>query len=364
MHGGAGPVLSGMSLQQLDLRYRTALVQALQDPAAAESPLLGEGGPNWYRGTALCNEVSETDVLQPLLQQFGVTHLVVGHTPTRDGRAVTRFGGQVVKLDAGMNHAFFKGRAVALFIDSSGWHVRYAGEAQAESLQPEGLFVAPMQVEDGAVLAALRMGTVTVSGPRGPDQLDVSVSYTGRRIPAVFRVLSADAAHREVAAWRLDRLLGLGIVPATVEQELQGKHGVLQARPLKWLTEADARQNGGAGSGWCSTGPQLQLLYSFDTLVGNEARRAASIIYDADEWLVYATSFTHAFGTSRGLPDYLRDQPPMPGAELRRRLAALDETGLSTVLGDLLDARQRGAILRRRDTLLALPAPAARATSP
>ena len=88
-------------------------------------------GPNWYRGAALCNEVAESDVLLPLLQQFGAARLVVGHTPTRDLRAVTRFDGRVVKLDAGMNRAAYKGRAVALFIQPSGLSVRYAGEPAA-----------------------------------------------------------------------------------------------------------------------------------------------------------------------------------------------------------------------------------------
>ena len=49
---------------------------------AAAAILLSQDGPNWYRGDALCNEVTEADVLLPLLQQFGVTRLVVGHTPT------------------------------------------------------------------------------------------------------------------------------------------------------------------------------------------------------------------------------------------------------------------------------------------
>jgi Calcineurin-like phosphoesterase len=168
MHAGPGPVVRGMSLQELNLRYRTALthylglagrlheVGLLQDgdefrarpklaqerlaartgaataaatangiatdgvlaelvrrfQQAADSELLSADGPNWYRGAALCGEVAESDVLLPLLQQFGVTRLVVGHTPTRDLRAVTRFDGRVVKLDAGMNPAAYKGSVV------------------------------------------------------------------------------------------------------------------------------------------------------------------------------------------------------------------------------------------------------------
>ena len=237
MHAGPSDVLRGMNLQELNLRYRTALtdylglaarleqaklLQAGDDvrrpaatrqgtpgsrcrreraarrmPALAEATqrfeavatnrLLSQDGPNWYRGAALCNEAAEADVLLPLLQQFGVARLVVGHTTTRDSRAVTRFDGRVVKLDAGMNHAVYKGRAAALFLQPSGLSVRYAGQADATPLQPEGLFVAPNELDDASVLAALRDGEVTVTGPRGPNELNVSVRSRwqahSRRVP-------------------------------------------------------------------------------------------------------------------------------------------------------------------------------------
>jgi hypothetical protein len=410
MHAGPGPAVRGMSLQELNLRYHTALTDylglaarleqatllqagddylarpqlarnrlaavqggtpdaALTDTvrrfeAAAANTLLAEGGPNWYRGPALCNEAAETDVLLPLLQQFGAARLVVGHTPTRDSRAVTRFDGRVVKLDAGMNRAAYKGRAVALFIRPSGLTVRYAGETGAVPLRPEGLFVAPSELDDASVLAALRDGELTVSGPRRPNELNIVVSHGGKRFPAVFQVRDASAARKEVAAWRLDRLLGLGFVPVTVERDLQGQHGVLQARPLKWVTQAEASQRGLAGGGWCEVEPQFQLMYAFDTLVGNESRTPESILFDSDAWFVYGTSYERAFGTTTGLPVYLKARPPAPGAEIRRRLALLDATRLRAALGDLVDERGRRAILARRNALLALPAAAATTKSP
>lgn len=404
MHGGPSTLLRGLGLQELNLRYRTALTDYLglagrleqanllqvgdpfgsrpqlardrlaaaaaatggtPDAALAEATrrfeaadaheLLSADGPNWYRGAALCNEAAEADVLLPLLQQFGVARLVVGHTPTRNSRAVTRFDGRVVKLDAGMNHAVYKGRAAALFLQPSGLSIRYAGQSDVTSLQPEGLFVAPGELDDAGVLAVLRDGEVTVTGPRGPDELNVAVSHGGRRVPAVFQVRARAAARREVAAYRLDRQLGLGLVPVTVEREVQGQQGVLQGRPLKWVTQAEVQQQSLRGGGWCSLEPQFQLVYAFDTLIGNEGRIAESLLFDSGSWFVYVTSHGQAFGTTRGLPAYLKARPPTPGAEIRRRLAALDEAGLQAALGDLVEPRARKAILERRDALLALP---------
>jgi calcineurin-like phosphoesterase family protein len=413
MHAGTSNILRGMSLQELNLRYRTALTdyiglagrleqakllqasdeydarpQLAKDrlaataaanggtpdatltdviqrfDAAAGNVLLSQDGPNWYRGAALCNEVAEADVLLPLLQQFGAARLVVGHTPTRDSRAATRFDGRVVKLDAGMNHAVYKGRAAALFLQPSGLSVRYTGQPDATPLQPEGLFVAPNEFDDASVLAALRDGEVTVTGPRGPNEMNVSVSHGGKRFPAVFRLRAKDAARKEVAAYRLDRQLGLGLVPVTVEREMQGQRGVLQGRPLKWVTQAEVQQQSLRGGGWCRTEPQFQLVYAFDTLIGNESRTAESLLFDSDSWFVYVTSHEHAFGTTKGLPAYLKSRPPTLGAEVRRRLGALDEAGLKSALGESVDASARKAILKRRDALLALPAAAATTTSP
>lgn len=257
-----------------------------------------------------------------------------------------------------MNRAVYRGHPAALFIEATGLSVRYAGEPKAVPLQAEGLFVAPNELDDASVLAALRDGEITVTGPRAPNELNVSVSFAGKRIPAVFLVEDANAAKREVAAYRLDRMLALGFVPVTVAREAQGQRGVLQGRPVKWVTQADVQQQGLRGGGWCSIAPQFQVMYSFDTLIGNESRTPKSILLDTDDWIVYGTAHDRAFGTSATLPAYLKAQPPTPGAEFRRRVALLKESGLKTGLGDLLDARELKAIIERRDLLLKLPAAA------
>jgi hypothetical protein len=407
MHAGPGPVVRGMSLQDLNTRYRTALTDYLglasrleearllhpgdefrarsklaqerlatmasaatatggavdgaltdtvqQFAKAADNPLLSADGPNWYRGAALCGEVAEADILQPLLDQFGVKRLVVGHTPTRDLRAVTRFDGRVVKLDTGMNKAAYKGRATAMFLQPSGLTVRYAGEPEATTLKPEGLFVAPNEVDDATVLAAMRDGTVAVTGPRGPNELDVKVSHGGTTMPAVFQVRNDASARKEIAAYLLDRQLGLGVVPATALREVQGQAGVLQARPLKWVTQTEVQQKQIRGGGWCDMEPQFQSLYALDVLIGNEGRTPDGVLFDSTDWFVYASGNDKSFGNSKSFPPYLKAKPPAPGAELKRRAGTLTAENLEKALGEYVDAKGRKAILERRDALVALP---------
>jgi hypothetical protein len=407
MHGGPSDELRGMTLQELNLRYRTALTDYLTaleplraagliadaDPfrsrpdlarerlaprqaaggaavaaelvqavdrfaRAAGNPLLQPDGPNWYRGAALCNEASEADVLLPLLAQFGVSRVVLGHTNARDMRVGSRFDGRVIKLDTGMNVAVYRGRPALLTIDGERLAVRYAGSSELATPLPEQLRVAPEDFDDSAVAQALTAGTVTVTGPRAPGELNVTVDHAGLRVPAVF-VARGDAATRnEIAAYRLDRRLSLGIVPATVEREVQGQRGYLQARPAQWASQNDVQRQSLKGSGWCAMQPQFQLIYAFDTLIGNEGRTGDSLLFDTNEWSAFATGHERAFGTGKGLPAYLAARPPSPGAEVRRRLATLNEQELAKTLGESVDARARKAILARRDVLLALPAAA------
>jgi hypothetical protein len=419
MHGGPSALLNGLTVDALNLRYRTALTDylgalaelrnaglvfegdaydqradlAAQRLAASAAPtaagagatadtnpaqaplvaavqkfrsaddqaLLSPDGPNWYRGAAMCNEAAEADTLHPLLRQFAVARVVVGHTPTRNRSAVSRFDGAVIKLDAGMNAAAYKGRAAALVFEQGKLSVRYPGDTAAVAIEPEGLHVAPATVSDTVVAAALQDGQVTVTGPGGPDRLLVSVTHAGRTIPAVFVPGSATATRKELAAYRLDRLLQLGIVPATVEREVQGQRGTLQAQPRKSVTQADVQRQSLRPGGWCPLEPQFQLVYAFDALTANEGRTLETLLLDAEEWFVYATGYDNAFAPRRDFPAYLKAKPPAPGAELRKRLQKLDAAGLSAALGGLVDERALKAVLARRDALLALPLPASAA---
>jgi hypothetical protein len=402
MHGGPSSVLAGLSLSEINQRYHAALAEYLASLAPLEAaglvlpedefgrraglaeqrlaarqyptpadqardaeavrrfvaadrdPMIEADGPNWYRGTALCNAVSETDVLKPILAGLGARRLVIGHTVTHVARVASRFDGTVIKLDTGMNNAVYHGRASALIFEQGSVRALYAGEAQAPgAIAAEPLYVSSGTVPETDVAALLERGEVTVTGPRAPGLLDVVVAAGDRKVNAVFIATTSAAARKELAALKLDRALDLGLVPATVEREVQGQKGVLQARPARWTTEAEVQAKGERGVGWCALPPQFELMYAFDALIGNEGRSQERVLYDAREWTLLLTGHDRAFGTKREFPAHLVKRPPQPGAELRRRLAELDEAELQAALGDLVGKREITALLGRRDAVLA-----------
>jgi hypothetical protein len=407
MHGGPSKLLAGLALLDVEARYRAAVREYLaalealetaqlvrpEDPyaerpalaaqrlaanatvdeatrarlaaaverlaAADRNPLLEPDGPNWYRGAALCHEVSEADVVDPFLERAGARRLVLGHTVARDAQVASRFDGRVVKLDAGMNRAAYRGRPAALILERGEARVVYAdGDAAPAPVPAEPLYVAPAALDDAQVTAILSEGVVTVRAPRAPGVLDVLVEHDGRKVDAVFTSTTRDAVRRELAAHRIDRLLRLGLVPATVEREVQGQRGALQARPDRAVTLAEVQQQKLRIDGWCALEPQYELMYAFDALVGNEGRTAERVLFDAAGMLLL-TGHDRAFGSGRALPAHLQARPPAPGPELRRRLAALDEAALADALGELLTPRERKAMLERRDATVAPAAAAA-----
>jgi hypothetical protein len=405
MHGGVSSALNGLSLQELDLRYRTALVEHLtaaaplhdaglirsgdpfndwaklaaerlpakqaSDPANAQAlaaavarfdsadrnPLLESDGPNWYRGTALCNEVAERDVLQPILDGLKLKRLVVGHTVGHDGRVASRFDGTVYKLDTGMNREAYHGHPAVLTLPRDGAPtVLYAdSDGAATAVPAEPIYLSSQDVGEPDIARLLADGVVTTGATRTDGAVEVQVAKDGRNVAGVFVAGSkSDIAH-ELAAWSLDQALGLGIVPATVEREVQGKRGYLQARPAKSMSQTEVQAKGVRGGGYCALEPQFQLMYAFDALIGNEGRTPDRMSYDTSQWTVFVTNHDRAFGSGDALPAYLKAKPPQPGAELKSRLQTrLDAEKVAAAVGKWLSAREQKAILARRDALVAL----------
>jgi hypothetical protein len=436
MHGGPSSVFSGRNLAQLNRDYRAALQGYLSaeaalrkagllqfedayarrpDAAAArlaamppgdattalaplverfrvadDEPLLGSRGPNWSRGVAFCNECAEADVLKPFLQQVGARRVVIGHTVARNATVVSRFDGAVVKLDAGMNRAVYQGRPAALVSDTAGSRVVYAlPTVPAAGVPAEPLYLSSQKLDESVVADILARGTIETTLACAPGVLETRVTLDGRSVNAIFESAAPETVRRELAAYRLDRALGLGLVPATVARGHAGQEGVLQGRPARWASEQDrqnAREGAQAGlacqtisavpqseparrpspsdgkpprlpsGGWCDIGAQFQLAYAFDALIGNQARTPDRYLYDVDAGTLFLTGHGSTFGASTQLPKALEGPLAKTGAEMQQRLRRLDAATVEAAIGELVGTRAVKPLLQRRDRILGLAA--------
>ncbi|MBM3296010.1 MAG: hypothetical protein FJY83_00240 [Candidatus Aminicenantes bacterium] len=171
----------------------------------------------------------------------------------------------------------------------------------------------------------------------------------------------------EIAAYEVDKLLGLGMIPPTVEREFQGRRGSLQLwvtvkhSLLKVMEERipipeTARE---------ATDRMKYIVRAFDSLIANDDRTQQNLLYTED-WRTIAIDHSRAFRSTRqhvrrllygrngiksaddGRPHLFRRLPRTMVEAVR----ALDLPKLEKAVGPLLTKAEIDAVLARRKLLL------------
>lgn len=331
-----------------------ALVATLKRTDA--SPVHSVAGPLWYRGTAMCPSAFETDTVSTVLGQLAGTSVVIGHTITETKRVTTRIDGRVTMIDTGMLPAYH-GQPSALVLEGDARSVVYA-RAPGEQAKPEPearrVGERPGGLDDDGLEEFLRQAAVIANEapplPRAGTRL-LTLQRGDVQLRALF--ITAPAAGRwqnEVATYRLDRLLGIDMVPATIARTIDGQPGALQFWIEETVTAAVMEREQLRLPRWCSLESQYNLMRAFDALTGNLARHAESVLLGREDGLARLIDHAAVFPVSRRLD--ARIARPTVGAELARRLRTLDAAKLAVTLAPWLDRAQQKAILVRRDALL------------
>jgi hypothetical protein len=319
-----------------------------------KSPLHGPAGPLWYRGTAECNRLLEGDGLNAVLSKVGATQIVFGHTPTSTRRVQQRMDGQVLEIDTGMLKANYKGSGNALVIDQGLVTVtNQDGSADLSPIpHPRGVGNDSELIDDDTLAGILTNGTIIDTKTVGKTWKLVQVADFAKTVFAYFKVLPEKKGFvPEVAAYKLDRILGLYMVPVTVLREIDGLQGTLQYAPQATLTEF-ARVTDGKGSrATCSMSKQQNAMHIFDTLIQNPTRTPFSMLYDPDSWNLILINHQRSFGTQRDRPAHLKSVSLTIGNEWRTALLKMDDEKLRKSLGDVLDKKHLAALAKRRDDL-------------
>lgn len=311
--------------------------------------------PVWYRGNVACSALIESDKLDAALERIDAARVVIGHTPTITGNLQLRFGGRVVEIDTGMLAAAYGGSGHALVIEDG--RLLSVGETSSEAtplVQQPGY-----AGQNGSALSAaelenvLEAGEISALGDEAGQNL-VEVRTGEASVPAQVVDDPDDAGFApEVAAYRLDRMLNLGMVPVAVARDIEGDAGVLQLLPAGTVNEAVRRTRGEGGAAWCPLPQQWTAMYAFDTLIGNSARVPQSMLYSPNDWQLLLVSHGGAFSTNDRRPRYLEKVQLQLGPAWVTALTSLTDARLEAELGDVLDGERLRAMAARRDRLLA-----------
>lgn len=333
------------------VEIRAAIEAARQLAGAA---IHGQASPLWYRGNVGCSPLIEADKLSAALEKLGAARVVIGHTPTPGRHVLQRLDGRVVEIDTGMLSAAYGGRAHALIIEDGVLSVvdeDGLNEGAPLPHPPQSVVQSGLE-SDGAVEQVLESGDIVSSTADRQGETIVEVVDGTRRLAARFREHARRGIAPELAAYRLDRLLKLDMVPVTVARTIDGKSGSLQLLPVAAEDEATRSTSGGGAAAWCPLPEQWQAMYLFDALIGNEERSQHSMLYGTGSWHLMLTGHGNAFGTRSGLPRYLEGVDLQPGAAWSIALSALSDERLQNALGDVLDDRRLRALAERRDELM------------
>ena len=113
LHGGLSVDLLPLSMSDINEQIRAEL---RGEPVEGEPLGTASHSPLWYRGLALNSETVERPVLDAVLEHFGASMIVLGHTP--DLNVITpRFDGEVVIIDTGIS-TYYGGHRASLLIEN------------------------------------------------------------------------------------------------------------------------------------------------------------------------------------------------------------------------------------------------------
>jgi hypothetical protein len=178
---------------------------------------------------------------------------------------------------------------------------------------------------------------------------------------------SFDEWRYEIAAYRIDRLIELNMVPPTVERRLKSKKGSLQlwlegVSSLKNKTKAGESVPPGSQQSW-NRAAFIQRV--FDSLIANADRNANNILL-TENWRVFLCDHSRSFRSTKeftgtllfgphgtmkspdGRPFLFRQLP----RSLVEKIKGLDYEKIQQSAGAYLKKKEINAILSRRQLIL------------
>lgn len=146
----------------------------------------------------------------------------------------------------------------------------------------------------------------------------------------------------EVAAYRIDRLLGLERVPPTVRREIDGREGSLQLWIQNAMTAAELREEG--RTPYMLTYHQQQIMRAFDVIVGNWDRHLNNELYDQQGrlWFIDHTRSFLLDPTPTGIAGLTSTED-----DLLHTLRELDAQSFREALAGVLGRLEADAVARR-----------------
>lgn len=147
----------------------------------------------------------------------------------------------------------------------------------------------------------------------------------------------------EIAAYEIDKYLGMNMVPPAVEKKWKGDTGaaILWVKPVRMWKEA--KDDRPMATDWDR---QVIRMKMFDNLIGNKDRNMGNLLIDPS-WNLMLIDHSRAFIGDKKLafPMTRIDKP------IWEKMLTLTEENLATMIGPWVGKGEIRAILKRRDLM-------------
>lgn len=161
----------------------------------------------------------------------------------------------------------------------------------------------------------------------------------------------SDRWQNEVAAYRLDRLIGLRLVPPTVIRTINGKTGSLQHWVENAIKERDRVEQGIALTDPSRLHEASALMKAFDALIYNVDRNQRNVLIVEPGTTVALVDHSRSFRLQKNLPLGRKEKLPIP-AGFAEQIMAPSEEAIRSALAGLLTKGQIDGVLARRKAIV------------
>jgi hypothetical protein len=225
---------------------------------------------------------------------------------------------------------------------------------EVEQFLKKGRFVAKEPLGVGVT------GSLKVTVQQGDKKQSAVLKTVDQKRPGLVRNAAGemeldfqDSWRTEVAAYELDKLLGLGMVPATIEREspYDSKPASLQLWVEASLSEEKRRQKAIIPPDAQRWSDQLSKMAIFDALIYNMDRNPGNLLI-TDTFEVRLIDHSRSFrpnGELRNKEDLTRFS-----RSILAKIRELNESVLGKKLGDYVSLSQIQGLMKRRQIILDL----------
>ena len=169
--------------------------------------------------------------------------------------------------------------------------------------------------------------------------------FAWKALPPAMKSGYRESYKAEIAAYLVDRLLDLHMVPPVVEREVNGTTGaavywIEHTRP--WDKDHPPQ---GPEPGWSR---QVSTMKLFDQLIANNDRNQGNLLYDAD-WHLFLIDHSRAFLPTTSIK--VSAAPTRITRTTWERMDALTAESIQAAVGPWLSGNEVDAMIKRRDAM-------------